>query len=89
MTHRTGIAVIVAFVLGLAAAHILDRPTSAQAPNPALPTNARFWPLTVNSGNSAYLVLVNLETGDSYSKFIPTNTNWVRLGLPPTDKAEK
>ena len=92
MTHRTGIALVVTFLLGIATAHVLDRPTAAQAPNPALPSpppNAKYWPVAVNSGDSAYLVLVNVETGDSYCKWIVHNTTaWMRLG-PPAAKAEK
>jgi hypothetical protein len=88
MSRHTGLVAFVTFVLGILASVLLDRVTVAQdGANARVRPESRFWvkTATVGQGQSAYVILVDTQTGETWTHSIPGG-GWDELGSPALKK---
>ena len=86
MTRQTGIALVAAFVLGIAVTSFLDRPTVAQAPVTQVLTR---YTSSVGGGTSQYALVTDVTTGETWIRNLSgTPANWAALGSPRIEAAK-
>jgi hypothetical protein len=94
MTRQTVVTGIVTFLLGVGVSHLLERPGVAQVGGDDSPrphsTAGRYRVTTTGAGTSAYMVLIDTTTGETWTRTIPYRTEWSALGNPRNaEQAEK
>ena len=86
MSRQTGIAVAVAFVLGIAVCSMLERPSVAQPPVTQVLTR---YTASVGGGQNQYALVTDVTTGETWIRSLSgTNANWAALGSPRVEAAK-
>ena len=86
MSRQTGIALVVAFILGIGITSVLNRPTAAQAPVTQVLTR---YTSSVGGGTAQYALVTDVTTGECWIRSLSgTNANWAPLGSPRVEAAK-